>query len=71
MPRDRYPDYIHFFGNSVTDPNKSGTHVGESRRSPAFIIDIAVPRDAVPTVNEMEGVYLYDIDALQSVASSR
>ncbi len=33
-----------------------------------FIIDIAVPRDVDPTVNEMEGVYLYDIDALRSVA---
>jgi len=35
---------------------------------PLFIIDIAVPRDVDPTVNEMEGVYLYDIDSLQSVA---
>jgi glutamyl-tRNA reductase len=35
---------------------------------PLFIIDIAVPRDVHPNVNEMEGVYLYDIDSLQSVA---
>jgi glutamyl-tRNA reductase len=35
---------------------------------PLFIIDIAVPRDVDPGVNEMEGVYLYDIDSLQSVA---
>ena len=35
---------------------------------PLFIIDIAVPRDVDPEVNEMEGVYLYDIDSLQSVA---
>jgi len=35
---------------------------------PLFIIDIAVPRDIHPNVNEMEGVYLYDIDSLQSVA---
>ena len=35
---------------------------------PLFIIDIAVPRDVAPDVNEMEGVYLYDIDSLQSVA---
>src|SRR5215475_2417743 len=35
---------------------------------PLFIIDIAVPRDVDPAVNEMEGVYLYDIDALRSVA---
>jgi glutamyl-tRNA reductase len=35
---------------------------------PLFIIDIAVPRDVAPDVNEMEGVYLYDIDSLRSIA---
>ena len=35
---------------------------------PLFIIDIAVPRDVDPSVNKLEGVYLYDIDSLQSVA---
>ena len=35
---------------------------------PFFIIDIAVPRDVAPDVNDLEGVYLYDIDSLQSIA---
>jgi glutamyl-tRNA reductase len=35
---------------------------------PLFIIDIAVPRDVAPDVNEMENVFLYDIDSLQSIA---
>ena len=35
---------------------------------PLFIIDIAVPRDVDPSVNKMAGVYLYDIDSLQSDA---
>jgi glutamyl-tRNA reductase len=35
---------------------------------PLFIIDIAVPRNVDPGVNEMEGVYLYDIDSIRSVA---
>lgn len=35
---------------------------------PLFIIDIAVPRDVEPAVNEIGGVYLYDIDSLRSVA---
>jgi glutamyl-tRNA reductase len=35
---------------------------------PLFIIDIAVPRDVEPEVNQMEGVFLYDIDSLQSIA---
>jgi glutamyl-tRNA reductase len=35
---------------------------------PLFIIDIAVPRDVAPDVNALDGVYLYDIDSLQSIA---
>ena len=35
---------------------------------PLFIIDIAVPRDVDSTVNNLDGVYLYDIDSLQSIA---
>ncbi len=35
---------------------------------PLFIIDIAVPRDIHPDVNQLDGVFLYDIDSLQSVA---
>ena len=35
---------------------------------PLFIIDIAVPRNVDAAVNDLEGVYLYDIDSLQSIA---
>jgi glutamyl-tRNA reductase len=42
--------------------------VHERLDRPLFIIDIAVPRDVDPGVNEMEGVYLYDIDSIRSVA---
>jgi glutamyl-tRNA reductase len=35
---------------------------------PLFCIDLAVPRDIEPAVNNIEGVYLYDIDALQQLA---
>jgi glutamyl-tRNA reductase len=35
---------------------------------PLFLIDIAVPRDIAPDVNELDGVYLYDIDSLQLIA---
>jgi glutamyl-tRNA reductase len=37
------------------------------RFRPIFIIDIAIPRDVDPEVNEIDGVYLYNIDDLQSV----
>ena len=35
---------------------------------PLFVIDIAVPRDVEPAANDVEGVYLYDIDSLQQIA---
>lgn len=37
------------------------------RNKPLFFIDIAVPRDLDPKLNEIENVYLYDIDDLSSV----
>lgn len=42
--------------------------IRERSDQPLFIIDIAVPRDVAPEVNEMDGVFLYDIDSLQSIA---
>jgi glutamyl-tRNA reductase len=43
-----------------------------SRRKnrPMFFIDIAVPRDVDPEMNEMDGIFVYDIDDLQQAASS-
>ena len=35
---------------------------------PLFIIDIAVPRNVDANVDALDGVYLYDIDSLQSIA---
>ncbi|MEY5025552.1 MAG: Glutamyl-tRNA reductase [Verrucomicrobiota bacterium] len=35
---------------------------------PLFCIDLAVPRDIEPTVDRLDGVYLYDIDSLQAIA---
>lgn len=40
------------------------------RNRPMFFIDIAVPRDIDPEMNRVEGVFLYDIDDLQSVSVS-
>ncbi len=49
-------------------PAKLAPMVHERLDRPLFIIDIAVPRDVDPGVNEMEGIYLYDIDSIRSVA---
>jgi glutamyl-tRNA reductase len=42
----------------------------QRKNRPMLFIDIAVPRDIDPAINSVEGVFLYDIDALQSVAAS-
>jgi len=34
-----------------------------------FLIDIAVPRDVDPAVNELDGVYLYDVDDLSRIVA--
>lgn len=43
----------------------------EARKNrPIFIIDIAVPRNVEPAVNEIDNIFLYDIDDLQRVVES-
>jgi glutamyl-tRNA reductase len=37
---------------------------------PLFCIDLAVPRDFEHAINDLDGVYLYDIDALQGIADA-
>ena len=37
------------------------------KNRPIFLIDIAVPRDIDPRVNELDNVFLYDIDDLEHV----
>ena len=44
--------------------------IQERKNKPIFFIDIAVPRDIEPDVNDLENVYLYDIDDLQVVVSA-
>ncbi|MGH9857110.1 MAG: glutamyl-tRNA reductase [Acidobacteriota bacterium] len=38
------------------------------RNRPIFFIDIALPRDIDPQINQLDNIFLYDIDDLQSVA---
>jgi glutamyl-tRNA reductase len=41
--------------------------IGKRRNRPMFLIDIAVPRNIEPSVNELDNVFLYDIDDLGKV----
>jgi glutamyl-tRNA reductase len=40
------------------------------RNRPMFFIDIAVPRDVDPEMNNLDGIFVYDIDDLYQVAES-
>jgi glutamyl-tRNA reductase len=44
--------------------------IHQRRHRPIFLIDIADPRDIDPTCNEVDNVYLYNIDHLQSVVEA-
>lgn len=52
----------------VLTREKLGPVMQHRKSRPLFAIDLAVPRDIEPAVNELDGVYLYDIDALQAIA---
>ena len=39
------------------------------KHRPLLLIDIAVPRDIAPDVSQLDNVYLYNVDDLQSIAS--
>lgn len=41
----------------------------DRKQKPIFFIDIAVPRDIEPTVNDIENAYLYNMDDLQQVVN--
>jgi glutamyl-tRNA reductase len=44
--------------------------VPERRGRPLFLIDLAVPRDVDPAVNDLDACYVYDIDDLQAVVDA-
>jgi glutamyl-tRNA reductase len=58
----------------ATEPlfrREQGERLLKGRRNrPVFFIDIAVPRNVHPEVNKLDNLFVYDVDDLQSVASS-
>ncbi|MDH4122118.1 MAG: glutamyl-tRNA reductase [Deltaproteobacteria bacterium] len=53
----------------VITPEQVKTAMKARKREPMFFIDIAVPRDIDPAVNNLPNVYCYDIDDLKNVTN--
>jgi glutamyl-tRNA reductase len=56
-------------GYVITKDKVAAARKGK-RRGPLFLIDIALPRDIEPGVNDLADVYVYNIDDLNGVVSS-
>ena len=56
--------------HAIITPPDLDEVIKRRRMRPMFLIDIAVPRDIDPAVNEMDAVYLYDMDDLQQVVAA-
>lgn len=54
----------------IIGPKDVDEVIRRRRQKPMFFIDIAVPRDIDPKVNDVQNVYLYDMDDLQGVVAS-
>lgn len=54
--------------NYVITPAKLAPLMKLRRNRPLLLIDIAVPRDIDPDINQMDNVYLYNVDDLQTIA---
>jgi glutamyl-tRNA reductase len=53
----------------VLGPDDVARAVAARRGRPLFLIDLAVPRDLDPAINDVSGCFLYDIDDLQAVVA--
>jgi glutamyl-tRNA reductase len=53
----------------IFSPEQARALVHRRRNRPVFFIDIAVPRDVDPAVNDLEGCFVYDMDDLQQVTA--
>ncbi len=76
IPLDQLHQQAHRADIVITSTGAGQVFTTENTRSllqrrknrPVFFIDIAVPRDVAPAVNDLEGCFVYDIDDLQQVA---
>ncbi len=79
IPFDDFADHLHQVDIVLTSTGAPTFILGhkqveevirQRRNKPMFFIDIAVPRDIDPRVNNVSNVYLYDVDDLQGVVQA-
>lgn len=77
VPFERYTQYLHLADVVLGSVATSGPILGPTqmaevmrarRRKPMFLIDLGVPRNFDPAINDLDNVYLYNIDDLSRVA---
>lgn len=77
VPYDRFREYLPMVDvvlgsvaadGSILGPSALGEALKTRRSRPMFFIDLGVPRNFDPAINELDGCYLYDIDSLAGVA---
>ncbi|RMF21096.1 MAG: glutamyl-tRNA reductase, partial [Deltaproteobacteria bacterium] len=56
-------------GGQLLDRGDVRALMKERKNRPVFFIDLAVPRNFDPAINDVDNAYLYDIDDLESVVS--
>ena len=56
-------------GSQIFTAPQAKSLLQRRRNRPVFFIDIAMPRDVAPEINQLEGCFVYDIDDLQQVAA--
>jgi len=55
--------------HAVVTWERVGAIISARRGTPLCILDLAVPRDVDPAIAQLENVFLYDVDDLQTVAA--
>jgi len=56
--------------NFIVNSEQVNGALRQRKQRPMFFIDIAVPRDIDPRVNDINNAYLYDVDDLQGVVNA-